>query len=84
MRVVTGWDKKNKILIPKDPETFVSNALKVQQITATNQYVKIFDNVNSVIRYGLHEYIMLHKEEDLDDYEDPLDYSYFRFIWMYI
>ena len=56
MRIVTDWNKKNRILIPKDPETFISNALKLEKSTSTNQYVKIFDDVNSVIRYGLHEY----------------------------
>jgi hypothetical protein len=35
----------------------------------------IFDDVNCVIRYGLHEYFILHKKEDLNDYEDPLEFS---------
>lgn len=52
-------DGRNKIVIPKDPEQNTSK-------------VKIAEDADSAIRYGLHEYYLLSESEITCDYEDPL------------
>jgi hypothetical protein len=82
MRVVRTDSHENLILIPKDPEKFLASKLKVREgfsDRAESQY-KIAENVNSIIRYGLHDYNYVSHTEALRDYISPLEFCNIHFL----
>ena len=71
IRAITK-DKQNKILIPKDPEGFISKSLKLNKNRNNNQRILLTEDTSSAILDGLNEYYFLSESESLNDYEDPL------------
>ena len=66
---------QNKIVIPKNPEQYISEILKLKVNVSSSQGPAaklISEDIDSAIRYGLHEYFVLSDNELLNDYEDPL------------
>lgn len=65
---------QNRILIPKDPERFISDSLKVNKVNPNSSRFKVAEDLRSVIQYGLHEYFVMFNKANLSDYDDPLEY----------
>lgn len=80
MRVVRIEDHQNLILLPKDPEKFLSSQLRAGKGSSNeseSQY-KIAENVNSIIRFGLHEYNYISNSNILKDYISPMQFCNFH------
>jgi putative protease len=74
MRVVSKSDGKNKIVIPKDPETIVANSIRKSRKSSRLQTQKIAEDPSAVIRYGLHEYVLV-DDNTLDEYYvNPIEF----------
>lgn len=74
MRVVSKNDGKNKIVIPKDPETIIANSIRKSRKSSRLETYKIAEDQNAMVETGLHEYFLVDKDTLEEFYVDPIKF----------
>jgi hypothetical protein len=73
-RVVSKNDRKNRIVIPKDPESIIADSIRKSGKSRRLETYKIAEDPDAMVIYGLHEYFLVDKNTLDEYYIDPIKY----------